>query len=73
MYDFIIAEKLQKLRGDSTKEESAQLQLELPLVLGDRPARDARAGGGGSEPIVLHMSGHDGDSADCNGVLIISL
>jgi len=68
MYDFIIAEKLQKLRGDSTKEESAQLQLELPLVLGDRPARDSV-----SEPIVLHMSGHDGDSADCNGVLIISL
>lgn len=67
MYDFIIAERLRQLRATTTKEETVQLQLELPLILGDRPARDSV-----SEPIVLSMS-EQADEDEHEGVLIITL
>ena len=67
MYDFIIAERLRQLRATTTKEETVQLQLELPLILGDRPARDSV-----SEPIVLSMSEHP-EKDEVSGVLILTL
>lgn len=67
MYDFIIAERLRQLRATTTKEETVQLQLELPLILGDRPARDSV-----SEPIDLSMS-EQADEDEHEGVLIITL
>lgn len=68
MYDYIIAERLRQLRATtSNKEETVQLQLELPLILGDRPARDSV-----SEPIVLNMSGQS-DEDEGEGVLVITL